>query len=219
MSAGVQCAKTQRDATGFALHAEQVEQVRRGVPFVGRFLRILREKVQLDSARAGRRHSAAELQLGLRIVSHPADGLAHQRAEERVHEIQDGLAAAEVVRERDDDAGWRRLQVADTPGLRVAGEDVRAREAEAVDALLEVADEEAVRAGSFTADEAKDGILCGVDILILIHADVCEVRAAMTSNAGRIVAQQAQGELLEVGEVHAAKLALRLGEARGELLR
>ena len=96
---------------------------------------------------------------------------------------------------------------------------MRVRKAEAVNALLQVADEEAVCVRALAADEAEDGVLGGVNVLIFVHANVRELRAATAGDAGRIVAQEAQGELLQVREVHAAELTFGLAEARGELLR
>ena len=93
--------------------------------------------------------------------------------------MQQRLAAAEVVAQRDDLPA-----PALTPARLVALKDARVREAEAVDALLHVADEEAVsgmrnafRALPIATDRADDRILHRVDVLALVHEDMLEALA------------------------------------------
>ena len=74
----------------------------------------------------------------LGIVSHAADLLVHEQAENGVRKIQQRFAAAKVFSERND------LAIFSVPVLRVVAEDFWVGKAETIDALLYVADEKTV---------------------------------------------------------------------------
>ena len=91
-------------------------------------------------------------------------------------------------------------------------------EAEAEDALFYVADAEEIRvvvADAFAADEAEDGVLYGIDVLILIDEDVAILLVERTGqegwSRGIAIAQDIESAALEVGEIEGAVGVLGCG--------
>ena len=94
-------------------------------------------------------------------------------------------------------------------------------EAEAIDALLHIADEEAVRIRTIAADGAENRVLRGVDVLILVHENMRETRAPTQPNScGRFricIPKQSQSELFEVRKIHASGFTLGPCKVRAEV--
>ena len=171
------------------------------------------------------------------VVAHTADLFPHQRCEERIDKIQQRLATAEIIGKRDNATRWRWGEATDEPAREdarptiwrdaprafVALKDRRISKAEAIDALLHIADEEAVRTRTFTTDGAENRVLRGVDVLILVHENVRQPLAPTQRDGrwrrGLRVPKQAQRELFKIGKVHASRLALGLSEGRTEIAR
>ena len=80
-----------------------------------------------------------------------------------------------------------------------------------------------VRTVALAAQRSEDGVLRGGDVLILVHEYVMQPIAPLTRDGAgpvcRRIAQQTQGKLLQIGEVHAAQFALGASEFNGELPR
>ena len=153
-------------------------------------------------------------------------GLArHDLVEDEVDRRKDFSAAAEVLLHRDElfhVIGSRLLGI----GIVLLLEQVRVSEAEAVDALLDVADGEAV---VIARDEVQDGLLDTVRILVLVDHDdsillaqvlrriraqrpallTAEICFFHSSKCRRIAAEHGEREMLEVVEVE--DIALFLG--------
>ena len=109
---------------------------------------------------------------------------------------QDFGAAAEVVDQLHHAAAAGRDIVA------VAGEAGGLGVAEAEDGLVDVADGVEAVGRAYQIDHAR---LLGVGVLKLVHQDVIELAAQAGLGVGRFF-QQADGELLEVGEIERAGL-------------
>ena len=109
-------------------------------------------------------------------VFHAGRFAYHQRAEQAVDQTDDFLLAAEVAVQVDD------LAVRDHPGPERAvllQEQLRLRQAEFVDALLDVADpEHVVRAG----DPADERLLDHIAVLILVDEDMIELFAVFPAD-------------------------------------
>ena len=93
------------------------------------------------AAEADARFGRAKNQVRVRVISHAADLFAHEQAEEGIDEIEHGFVAAEIVRERN---CFARVLIF-APEFFVGLKNFRIGEAEAVDALLHIADEKAIR--------------------------------------------------------------------------
>src|SRR5213075_3356027 len=102
----------------------------------------------------------------LLAVFHAADFLSHERGKERINEIQNGLVTAEVVRQRDDLACVdESIGHPASPHLGVTLKYARIRETEAVNALLDVADEKTVCLGTLASECAENGVLSFINVL------------------------------------------------------
>src|ERR1700744_2732394 len=97
------------------------------------------------------------------IISHPADFLAHDEAENGIYKIKQALATAEIFGQRDDLA-CRRMPLAG-----VVAENFRVGQAETVDALLHIADEETIGDVTIAGKGGNDAVLRRIDVLIFIH--------------------------------------------------
>src|SRR5581483_6466172 len=153
--------------------------------------------------------SVAKTQLGIRIVSDSADFAPHEDGENRVDEADNGFAAAEIVGQRDD------APVPGGPGGDVVLEDVRIGEAEAVDALLDIADQETVGLWAFATEGLENGVLGVVDVLVFVDENETELLAPLPRNVGH--SKHAKGVLFEVVEIHHAQFTFGVSEAGGEL--
>ena len=148
-------------------------------------------------------------QLRLAAVVEAGD-LPAQPGEEAVEEPEQGGAAAEVVPQMDGGVG---------PPLLVPFEDPGTGLAESVDALLGVPHDEAVAFGP--GEGGDDGVLGGVDVLVLVHEDQPEpllqpAGDPPASAVGALGVEQAQGQLLHVRVVDPLPLPLEEGEALPE---
>ncbi len=151
-------------------------------------------------------------------IADAAHLLAEQRREAAIHKGQDCFVTAEVVRERQHPS----LSGGGAPGAGVAQENIRPREAEAVDALLHIADEEAVRLRTFAADRGNDPVLGLVDVLVFIHVHHPQPVAPFAGDGSglvrRVIPEQPERELFKIAEVEAGTLAFAGGEAFAKLM-
>ncbi len=142
------------------------------------------------------------------VIGNPAQLRRHQPLEDRVNGVQQDRAAAKVVGQVDRDTA--------TVGLTGGGKEVRpaieeqARlgEAEAIDALLHIADGEHVcraRGSGLSTDETKNLRLDRIDVLKLIDQDVLELVAQARRNAIGLVRQQRERAALQIGEIEDAE--------------
>ncbi len=193
-----------------------------GGGFVGGGRQMGEEEVEFDAAfglfaevRPG--FGRSQVEFGVGVVGDSPGFRAHDRAEERVHEMEDGLMAAKVLGQRGDRLVGTRL-----PGLGVGLKNPGISAPEAVDGLLDVADEKSIRLGAGSAEALKDAVLGAVDVLDFVDADMVEVGLPLAGEAGGLagvgIPEQAQGELLEVGEIDDRGGAAGLGEALVEFI-
>ncbi len=148
MPGGVELAQAQGDQAGLFLRLLEVAHLGEGLGGFVVFLEIaavFEAEVQLDGwgrvgggAQGAPFLGGAKAQLGPLIIVHPAQLAAHQQAEKRVDETQEALAAAEIVHQRDD------LAARVVPGVHIALKNVGIGEPKPVDALFDVAHQEAV---------------------------------------------------------------------------
>ena len=107
------------------------------------------------------------------------------------------------------------------PARGVALENGGVRQTKPVDALLDVADQKAIRAGTFAAERFDDLVLGGVDVLVLIHEHPAKLPAPLLRDASGLVGlpvpKQAQSMLLEVVKIQQTELMLVLAESVVEL--
>src|ERR1017187_6539319 len=102
------------------------------------------------------------------------------------------------------DGGGRSVVPAGLDGGRAGevggepGEDGGVRAAEAVDGLLRVADRG--HGGAVAGDGPEQGVLHGVDVLVLVHADP-RPAGAQAGGKGEVLAQQGGGDLDQAVEV------------------
>src|SRR5581483_4645112 len=94
-------------------------------------------------------------------------------------------------------------------------EDVRIGEAEAVDALLDIADQETVGLWAFATEGLENGVLGVVDVLVFVDENETEFLAPLPRNVGH--SKHAKGVLFEVVEIHHAQFTFGVSEAGGEL--
>ena len=139
----------------------------------------------------------AALHHGLGGVVEPARLLGHRMGEHLVDRFDDGRRRAEALTQAQRDGEGARL-LEEIPGTAAA---------EGVDGLLGIAHEEHL----LPAHETEELLLHEVDILILIHEHIAV--AAAHRLAHLLVAQHAEGALLEVVVVEEARLALETAEA------
>src|SRR6185436_1130075 len=111
----------------------------------------------------GRRLLAAGNQSGLVVIDDAANLLVQKWSEDRVHEFENQGAAAKILRERNG------LPGRGAPVAGVTAEDSRVGETEAINALLHIADQEAVPLRTLAAQRRDDAVLRCVDVLIFIH--------------------------------------------------
>ena len=111
---------------------------------------------------------------GARVIIHPSRLPEHQSGKEGVDETENGLMAAEIFRERNDlRAGAGR------PRVMVPAEDGRIGQTEAVNALLDIADQETVGLRAFAAQGLNDGFLGFIDVLEFVHKNFSRHFSAM----------------------------------------
>ena len=137
------------------------------------------------------------------VIIHAARFLPHQARKQGVDEIENPLVAAEIFRERND----ARAGIGH-PSLMIFGEDARIGQAETVNALLDIADEETVGAIALAAQRFNDRLLGFIDVLVFIHEYEAQFLAPMTGNLARtaVFPKQAKGKLFKVVKVDAAFL-------------
>lgn len=102
----------------------------------------------------------------------------------------------------------------------VVEENTRVGEAEAVDALLDVADGEEVF--SFTGNGGEDAVLHLVRVLIFVHHDLAVALRDRSRKVGGLsvrAEEQVNGLMLLVGEVRRVAAALLLLIGAGEIRR
>ena len=153
------------------------------------------------------------------VVVQLAQALRHQAAEHRVHRVHDLWPRAEALPQKDAPRHALRLG-----GVRVffvlLQEDRRVRQAEAVDALLDVADGEEVF--SFTGNGGEDAVLHLVRVLIFVHHDLAVALRDRSRKVGGLsvrAEEQVNGLMLLVGEVRRVAAALLLLIGAGEIRR
>ena len=161
---------------------------------------------------------AARLERFVVSVGKAADRLGHARFHDGIRCVKDFGAAAEVLAQQDAARlPIRRLGVV-LVGVVVTEEDGGVSQAEAVDALLDVADHKAVLA---VGNRVEDSFLYAVRILKLVDHDfrdscgngLGDVRLLMR----RFIEQEADGHVLQVAEIeHVVGFLFRL-EARVEI--
>ena len=217
-------AQAQRNESRFLFHAREVENFSLRLPLViivvvgsGFDFRLLdnmefhaRLSVWIGfQPQLGMCCPAPKLQVsGLGII-HLAEHRAHQRTEEPVDEFEHRLATAEVVAE------WQTAACVAAPFAFVVLENARVGQPKSVDALLDVTDEEAIRRRTFATEGGENSILCGVDVLVLVHENVFKLRLPTRGNLR--TTQQLKRKLFEVGEVQSAQLAFGVAKFRREL--
>ena len=108
-----QLAQTQGSPSRFLRHVGKIGQVVLIVLAIFRFCAAGQTEVQFHPGRgiSGQREIAsfrrrAESQSLLLAVFHAADFLSHQSGKKWINEIQNGLVSSEIVRQRDDLAGF-----------------------------------------------------------------------------------------------------------------
>ena len=158
-----------------------------------------------------------ELETGLGRVADAAHVLAHERREAVIDEGQDRFVAAKIIGKRQHlPARARRA-----PDAGVAQEDVRAGQPEAIDALLDVANEEPVGRRSVATDRGNDAVLRFIDVLILVHEHGLEAFAPVAGSRrrrlGRRIPEQTQRKLFEVAEIKAGALPFSRGKLSSKL--
>ena len=141
-------------------------------------------------------------------------------AEHEVRRVQHRVARAEVFAQKE----LRALALRRVGGVRVAQivveENTRVGEAEAVDALLDVADGEEVF--SFTGNGGEDAVLHLVRVLIFVHHDLAVALRDRSRKVGGLsvrAEEQVNGLMLLVGEVRRVAAALLLLIGAGEIRR
>ena len=159
------------------------------------------------------------------VVFDLGGGLGHEPLENSVDGFEEGRAATEIFAEMDDLAG---AFVGGGGKAAVAIEKSRGfGEAEAEDALLDIADTEkigAMIADALVAQEAEDGILNGIDVLIFIDKDVAELLVEGAGERrwprrhGIAVAKDGEGHALKIGEVEGALGGFGFGIFGGEIV-
>ena len=141
-------------------------------------------------------------------------------AEHEVRRVQHRIARAEVFAQKE----LRALALRRVGGVRVAQivveENTRVGEAEAVDALLDVADGEEVF--SFTGNGGEDAVLHLVRVLIFVHHDLAVALRDRSRKVGGLsvrAEEQVDGLMLLVGEVRRVAAALLLLISAGKIRR
>ena len=141
-------------------------------------------------------------------------------AEHEVRRVQHRIARAEVFAQKELCA----LALRCVGGVRVAQivveENTRVGEAEAVDALLDVADGEKVF--SFTGNGGEDAVLHLVRVLVLVHHDLAVALRDRSRKVGGLsvrAEEQVNGLMLLVGEVRRVAAALLLLIGAGKIRR
>ena len=141
-------------------------------------------------------------------------------AEHEVRRVQHRVARAEVLGKQQLCA----LALRRVGGVRIAQivvkEDARVGEAEAVDALLDVADGEKVF--SFTGNGGEDAVLHLVRVLIFVHHDLAVALRDRSRKVGGLsvrAEEQVDGLMLLVGEVRRVAAALLLLIGAGKIRR
>ena len=141
-----------------------------------------------------------------------AHRLAHDRAKDIVARLEHRPARAEIAAEND--AARRALRCLLRIGERAVflEEDRRVRKAEAVDALLDVADHEQI--ALVFRERAEDRVLHGVRVLILIHRDLGVLRGQRFRQRRRrtAVIQKAHRKMLQIIEIRRVPRPLRRRE-------
>src|SRR5690606_33296049 len=124
-------------------------------------------------------------------------------------------AAAEVGLQVDADAA---AVPSASEGAVLLLEDPGIGQAEAVDALLDVAHQNAVALALLGPAHQRDQpVLHGVDVLVLVDQDLDEPAAALRQRPAAGVGQRLQGQALEIGEIEAAGGGFERAVAAGEL--
>ena len=149
------------------------------------------------------------LPVGIDQIAHC---LAHDRAEDIVARLEHCPARAEIAAE--DDAARRTRRCLLSIGERAVflEEDRRVRKAEAVDALLDIADHEQI--ALVFRERTEDRVLHGVRVLILVHRDLGVLRGQRFRQRGRraAVIQKAHRKMLQIVEIRRVPRPLRRRE-------
>ena len=172
--------------------------------------------MQLGKGARGRWEGLAGAQtLSLAVVQLAAVAV-HDKGKDVVHGGEDRLSGTEIIGEQD----LARLAGGGLGGVAVGAvfceEKVGIGQTEAVDGLLDVADEEEILA--VLGDGLENRLLNGVGILVFVDQDLAERGGKLPRTggwlAGITVGQEADRLMLEVGKIEKLALALGLTEGR-----
>ena len=139
------------------------------------------------------------------VVGQPPQLFAHQLGKHKVDAVGHGVAAAEIVPQRD----GRRKMLAVIIGIRLLPreENIRHRLAKAVDALFDIAHHKQVLL--IPRDRAEQRILRGVGVLIFVHQHLfkllCQLLCQRGAAHGAVflpVEQQPQRQMLQIVEIY-----------------
>lgn len=181
------------------------------------------QQMQFDAGAGGFSRAAQGLaflrspkaQCGIGVVLDTARFAPHELAEQRVDKVQNRLPAAEILDQRNGAAATPR------PSLGVRAKNAGIGQAKAVNALLDVADEEPVGLRVRPADHLQNEVLSRIDVLVLVNEHEAELLAPLPSDAGwsarALVVEQPQGMLFEILKIDHAEFAFGVGEGLGEL--
>ncbi len=220
----LQCPNPLRDDIGLALDPLPVEGVGRiaiilivNVSTPERF-----EYVQIDRRTGqGKIGRAAAFEPGVFVVGDAAEVRGHQLLEDCVDGVDDVGPAPEIIRQGNDVLGRRliALPVHFQKCFLPLDKQPRLRETEAVDALLDVADDEEVvgpRRVGLAADESEEFGLQTIDILKLIYKHMLKLVAKAVGDTVVGIAKEVERHALEVGEIEDAEIGLRGAKAFSE---
>ena len=139
------------------------------------------------------------------VVIDPAGFPRHQLAEHKIHGFGDLWTAAEIVVQRNRSTGS--LTVIGGIGIPAPDEQFRHRLPEAVDTLLDIADEKKVLL--VAGNGAEKRILRGVGILVFVHQDffkpvgqLCGERGALPFAVSGRLEKQTERPVLQIVEIH-----------------
>ena len=136
------------------------------------------------------------------VIIHIAHGLAHGVAANVIRRVQDLRPGAEILGEQNAAGLPRQSLCAVGPGAVFFQENRWVRQAEAIDGLLHVADEEYIF--PFPRDGEEDAVLQAVGILVFVHHDLPVALGDLPGDRrGRAAGgtEQPPGLLLKVGEI------------------
>ena len=145
-------------------------------------------------------------QRGVGVVVHIAERARHAQGEDRVGRVQDLAAGAEVLAQQD---AARKRGIGLGKGAVFFVEDAGVGQTEAVDRLLDVADEK--EPAPVVGHGAEDRVLHGADVLILVDHDLVVALREAAGQRGRraVFIQQEPGrQMLEIGVIQKRARAL-----------